>query len=80
MEARTYNLKALFIDGKLDRLILGNFGPVKSDPRNKADSVTNDALIAFPIDPEVCGPTGVANNLRCPVTNRFWSNPKFDHE
>jgi hypothetical protein len=77
---RNYNLKALFKDGKLDRLILGNFGPVSDEPRAKADSVTVDALIAFPMDPELCGPTGVAHNLNCPVTDRFWNNPSFEHE
>jgi hypothetical protein len=77
---RNYNIKALFVDGKLDRLILGDFGPVEDKPRAKAGSVTVDALIAFPMDPELCGPTGVANNLRCPVTSRFWANPKFDRE
>ena len=54
--AKRFNLKALFRGGKLDRLIVGDFGPVGDKPTTKVDRMSpEDSLIAWNVDPEMTG-------------------------
>lgn len=76
---KRYNLKALFKGGKLDRLIVGDFGPVDEKPTTKVDHISPvDSLIAWDVDPEMTGPHGIASILGLPVTDRFWDTRDFD--
>lgn len=76
---RRFNLKAVFLNGKLDRLIIGDFGPVEEGEYPRNDGPLNeDSLIAWNVDPEFTGAHGIASILGCPVTDRFWNRRDFD--
>ena len=76
---KRFNLKALFKGGKLDQLIVGDFGPVGDKPTTKVDRMSpEDSLIAWNVDPEMTGPHGIASILGLPVTDRFWDTRDFD--
>ena len=78
---RTFKLKDLFTkDGRLDRIILGDFGPVDgSKPKKQLQYAEHDCLVSFPSDPEMCGPLGLARILSERISDRFWNDPKFEH-
>lgn len=78
---KRFNLKALFRGGKLDRLIVGDFGPVGDKHTTKVDRMSpEDSLISWNVDPEMTGPHGIASILGLPVTDRFWDTREFDKQ
>ena len=76
MEQRTFNLKATFRNGKLDKLEKGNFGESTPNVKLEKNYVPSmeDQLLSWPIDPEFTGPSSIVNVMRWPVTDRFFQN------
>ena len=70
---RRFNIKATFRDGRLDRLEFGDFGAATRPPGKRVDRMKcEDCFIAWPVDPQSTGRSGIASLLDVPVTDRFF--------
>lgn len=77
---RSYNVKILFHGKKVDRILIGDFGPVPNGEHKPTKMVSEDSLIAYPLDPEISGPSGIINAIgNPPVTERFWNSGGMSH-
>jgi hypothetical protein len=67
-----YNMKAIFQQGKLHKLIFGDFGEAKQpDNLARAQITEETSLLAWPVDPEKTGKKMIAQLLGVEVTDYF---------
>lgn len=78
MYERQYNVRVTYLNGRIDGMEFGIFGPV-GDTSSATRGVpafrgSGTALVHHPVFPELAGRSAIACSLGHPVTDRFWQS------
>lgn len=78
MYERQYNVRIHYIDGRIDGMEFGEFGPVGDTSRATQGAPvfrgSGTALVHHPIFPALAGASAIAQALGHPVTDRFFQS------